>query len=222
MAVAAAGEEAFRQGDDGAAGLSVGTGFAGGENVSVLEVVFHPDADGTGKDIFPLPRAVPAEGVVGGVLEKSPAEVGLGAEIAGGEAPVERGVISLGRFERVITLVADVAETRHTDARGQREQRDEVLGDFDVGGLHPAIVEAIKHGAGFTDDLLSLDGGLQALRRERGDVESVVVEAGEGQPPIGVIEPAGSVIADESALLQAPGVPLEGDSVIETTEVETR
>src|SRR5215471_13421428 len=101
MAVAAAGEEAFRQGDDGAARLSVRTGFAGGENVSVLEVVFYPDADGTGKDIFPLLQTVPAEGVVSGVLEKSPAEVGFGTEIAGGQTPVKGGVVSLGRFERV-------------------------------------------------------------------------------------------------------------------------
>src|SRR6202022_460318 len=45
-------------------------------------------------------------------------------------------------------------------------------------------------------------------------------ERGKSEPPVGFVEPAWSVIADQAPLLQASDIGLEGDGVIAAPEVE--
>ncbi len=66
----------------------------------------------------------PAEGVVSGILGKGAAVVRLRSHIAGSGESVEGEVLTLGAFERIITLVADEGEARSAHMGWQGKQTE--------------------------------------------------------------------------------------------------
>ena len=71
----------------------------------------------------------PPDGVVRGILDQQPAEIRLRTKMAVRHAAVNRGVVSLGGFQIIVALVADVTEIGNGDPGGLREQRDLVGAD---------------------------------------------------------------------------------------------
>src|SRR6266478_8852009 len=67
---------------------------------------------------------------------------------------------------------------------------------------------------------MNLGRAFQALGGERGDVEGVVVETGEGQGELVVVEPAGRGVADERTRLPAAQVSFERDGVVQPAKVQ--
>src|SRR5882724_3835082 len=119
----------------------------------------NSDARGTGEHKFLVRVPLSADGVVSGILDQQSAEVGLRAKVAVRHAAVNRGVVSLGGFEIIVTLVANVTEVGNRNPCGLGEQWNLVLayGVLDVARPHPPVGETVGHKAGLVDCLFSLD-----------------------------------------------------------------
>src|SRR5712671_3799960 len=151
MGVAPAAKETLRQRNKGLAG---GRGLRGIQQNRVSERVFDPDAGGTGEDESSSGAAISKKGVIGGVLDQQPAEVGFGAKIAGGDAAFDGGVVSTCAFQIVIAAVAGVEKIRSSYPGRLGEERDEVVGDLNVAGFYAAIGKAVSHAGQFAASCL--------------------------------------------------------------------
>src|SRR5271156_5383779 len=70
------------------------------------------------------------------------------------------------------------------------------------------------------DLLAEIDFAFLALRRERCNVQTVVVKNGEEDLEAVLIEELGNFVANEATLLQAPNVGLEGQGLVSAADVE--
>src|SRR5712692_1446939 len=149
--------------------------------------------------------------------------------MAVGHTAIDGGVVAPGGLQIIVATVTDIAESGPAHARGLGEQGNQVRADRFryVAGLNPAISEAVVHNAdrcprqAFADDLLGLHRTFQTLGSKGGDIERIVVERGEREPPIRAVEPTRGVVTDKAALLQAAYVALEGNGVVAATKVKT-
>src|ERR1700675_4241193 len=105
MGVAAAAEETFRERNKGEAG---GHLFRRIQHDRVSERVLNPDGGGAGEDVPSSRAAISKERMIAGVLDEHPAEVGLGAKIAGGNAAFDGGVGDTRTLQIIIAPVAHV------------------------------------------------------------------------------------------------------------------
>src|ERR1700690_3844203 len=145
-----------------------------------------------------------------------------------GHAGVDCDVTSPRRFQFIVATIANVSESRLANSDRQREKGNQIGIYLDVGGFDQAVVEMVIDGAdglsikALAEHLSSLDRTFQALRRERGHIQGVVKEDGEGQVQAGIVKPARRLIADQSSLLQAAHSGLKRNGVGAAQEIETK
>src|SRR5437016_4990739 len=146
MRVAASGKKTFGQRNQGGAG---GNGFVRLNDDRIAEWILDADAGGAGEDEALLGRTVLSERVVGRVLYEDAAEVGFRTEVAGGDSRVERGVPTLGGFQRAVAAVADQRQGRNSHTGRLREDRDQVGANDEIAGLHAAVGKAVDRLGGW-------------------------------------------------------------------------
>ena len=150
----------------------------------------------------------------------------LRAKVAVGKRHIRCVVAAFRAFQSIIAPVANVDEVRTAHAHRLREQRNQTEVDGQVCGLHPAIVEAVIHGAGLpaserlSQTLLRLHPAFQPLRGERRDIHRIIVKRRGGELPLGAVQPARRFVADQRALLQAPYVGAECERLVAAAEVQ--
>src|SRR5205809_3997004 len=191
-------------------------------NVRVTEDVFDPNTSGARENKFPFLRAIFPKCMIGGILKKQPAEVGLGTEMAVGDPAVDCRVIALRSFQIAVPLVANVAERRHAYTRRLREKRNQILTDGDIHRENKPEGHTIIDYARLADFLLGLNRPFQSFRSECCDVNSIVVKGRKGKPPARAVEPSRRVIAQKAALLQASGIRFESDGMVAAAKVKPR
>src|SRR5258708_21201967 len=123
--------------------------FRGVQNDCVSKRILNPDAGGAGEDIALSRVAISRKCVIGGVLDEEPAEVGLGAKIAGGHAAFDGGVASAGALKIVIAPVAHIEKIWNSHASWLREEGNQVVGNLDAASLYAAIGKAVRHARQF-------------------------------------------------------------------------
>src|SRR5579871_1841096 len=195
------------------------------QNPSASKYLLQPDGGGAGKDEF-MVRAL-AEGVVSGILRKDAAVVGLRSNDAGSCERVEREILALGTDQRIVALIADKGEARASHMRRQRKQAELGRGKIrsEIAGLHAPVVETVGDrgraiGSKLADLLSQINFALQPLRGKCRDVEAVVIKDRVVKFQTLVVEKFGYLVADQSPLLQAPYVRLEGQGLVAAAHVE--
>src|SRR5258708_33262317 len=123
--------------------------FRGVQNDCVSKRNLNPDAGGAGEDISLSGVAISKKCVIGGVLDQQPAEVGLGAQIAGGHAAFDGSVAAAGALQIVIAPVAHVEKIWNSHPSWLREEGNQVVGNLDAASLYAAIGKAVRHARQF-------------------------------------------------------------------------
>src|SRR5208337_4107133 len=192
----------------------------------VSKRVLNSDAGGTGKD-EPLPgAAIAKQGVIGGVLDQHPAEVGLGSKIAGGNTAFDGGIAAACAFQIVIAPVANVEKVRRSYPGGRGEKRNEVGGDLNIGGFHAAITETVGKRRQFAvlflvQHLQDLESLLQAFRGKGRNVHRLVVKPSGSETKFVFVQQLGNVEANQPSLLQLADVALHGEGLMAPAHVDT-
>src|SRR5713101_2480719 len=105
MGVASAAEKSLRQGNKSFACCRQLRWI---QQNRTSEWVLNPDTGGPGEDESSSGAAISQKRAIGGVLDQQPAEVGLGAKIAGGNTAFDGGVAAARAFQIEIAPVAHV------------------------------------------------------------------------------------------------------------------
>ena len=140
--------------------------------------------------------------------------------MAVGNATIDCRVVALGGFQVTIPLISDIAEAWHAHARRLGKKRNEIAFNSNIRRQNTSKSHPIIDHAGFADSLLRLYRAFQPLGSKGRDINRIVIKSGKGKPPIRVVEPARRFIAQQSTLLQPPGIRFEGDGMVAAAKIK--
>src|SRR5450432_1862195 len=238
MRVAAAGEKLFRQRNQRNPGadrfVSIGVRRTGSrrKNPCTPERLLNADAGGPGKNVLACRFAFAAERLIGRVLRQQSPEIRFRPKVAGSYEAVQSEIASLGAFQRIVPLVANIGKSRSTHAGWQRQQREfagvKIAGK--IAGPHPPEVEAVgqrtrprpcvRLRSRAAELLPQVDLPFQPLGSKSGNIQAVIVKNCVDQLELFVVKQLWNLIADQTPLLQPPHMGLKRYRPVPTQKIK--
>src|SRR3984957_13238623 len=116
------------------------------QNPGAANWLLQSNAGGARENELVVRFAFSAESLVSGILGQRAGKISLGTKVTRCGKGIEREVIALSAFQRVVAPVVNEGKTGTADSRRQRQYWHQIAGKVggEVARLYPAIVEAVR------------------------------------------------------------------------------